>query len=94
MPINVTSGSTVTFTVEFFDSSNNLTVPSSATMSISYPPSSNSIATVTTVISMTPAGNFFTATWGTAVASLGLANYSVAAPGQTSPTTGVLRLIS
>ena len=94
MPINVTQGSTVEFTVEFFDSNNILTVPTSATMTVTYPPSSNNIATATAVIGMTPAGSFFTATWGSGVAALGLTFYSVSAPGQATATTGTLRVHS
>jgi hypothetical protein len=94
MPINVTTGSTVQFTVEFFDSTNALTVPSSATLTVTYPLSSNSIVTTIATIGMLPSGSFFTATWGTGVAALGITNYSISAPGQASPTTGSLRLIS
>ena len=94
MPINVTTGSTIQFTVEFFDSTNVLTVPSSATLTITYPPSSNSLTTVSCAIGMTPSGSFFTATWGSGVAALGLSSYSVAAPGQATPTTGTLRVLS
>ena len=94
MPINVTTGSTVQFTVEFFDSTNVLTVPTSATLTVTYPLSSNSIVTATATIGMTPSGSFFTATWGSAVAALGITNYSVSAPGQASATTGSLRVIS
>ena len=94
MPINVTTGSTVQFTVEFFDSTNVLTVPTSATLTVTYPLSSNSIVTTTATISMSPSGSFFTATWGSAVAALGITTYSISAPGQASATTGTLRLIS
>lgn len=94
MPVNVTQGSTVEFTVEFFDSNQILTVPTSATMTVTYPPSSNNIAIATAVIGMTPSGSFFTATWGSGVAALGLSSYSVSAPGQATPTTGTLRVHS
>ena len=94
MPINVTTGSTVQFTVEFFDSTNVLTVPTSATLTVTYPLSSNSIVTTTATIGMSPSGSFFTATWGSAVAALGITTYSISAPGQASATTGTLRLIS
>lgn len=94
MPINITTGSTVEFTVEFFSSANVLTVPTSATLSITYPLSSNSIVSNTVSIGMTPSGSFFTATWGSGVAALGITSYSVSAPGQASATTGTLRVIS
>lgn len=94
MPINVTIGSTVKFTVEFFDSNQILTVPTSATLTITYPISSDSLTIVSCAISMTPAGSFFTATWGSGAAALGLSSYSVSAPGQIAPTTGTLRILS
>jgi hypothetical protein len=94
MPINVTLGSTVQFTAEFFDSTDTLTVPTSATLSITYPYSSNSIVTNTVTIGMSQSGSFFTATWGTNVAALGITSYSISAPGQATATTGTLRLIS
>jgi acetyl-CoA carboxylase alpha subunit len=97
MPINVVTGSTVGFTVAFFSTTSGqavTVVPSSATLTITYPPSSNSIATVSVVIGMALSGSYFTATWGSAVAALGMTNYSVTAPGQASPTSGSLRIIS
>jgi hypothetical protein len=94
MPINASQGSTIGFTVEFFDTTGNLTVPTSATLTITYPPSSNSIVTQTATIGMSAAGNFFSATWGSGVAALGLTSYSISAPGQATPTTGILRLTS
>lgn len=94
MPINASLGSTIGFTVEFFDSANNLTVPSSATLTITYPLSSNSITTASCVVGMSAAGSFFTATWGSGVAALGITSYSISAPGQAAATTGELRLIT
>lgn len=96
MPINASLGDSIVFTVEFF-SSGVLTVPSSASLTITYPPSSNSITTVSCTIGMSAAGNFFTATWASSVAALGLSSYAASAPGITtnaSGTTGTLRLIS
>ena len=94
MPINVTLGSTVQFTVEFFDSNQILTVPTSATITVTYPLSSNSLTLASCAIGMTPVGSFFTATWGSGVAALGLSSYSVNAPGQATPTTGTLKVLS
>jgi hypothetical protein len=91
VPYNITGGSTVVFTVEFLDSSGNLTIPSSATLTMTY----TSIAgtTASSGIAMTQSGSFFTATWGSGQAAFGMANYSIAAPGQLTPTTGQLRLL-
>lgn len=95
MPINVTIGQSIVFTAVFFDTSEAVTVPSSATIIVNYPPSSNSLTTVSCAIDMTAAGSFFTATWASSVAALGLSSYSVSAPGQITPapgSTGTLRL--
>lgn len=94
MPINATLGSTIGFSVVFFDTTGAVTVPSSATLTVTYPPSSNSLTTLSCAIGMSPSGSFFTATWGSGVAALGISTVSVNAPGQASPTTGTLRLVS
>lgn len=94
MPINVTSGSTVGFSVVFFDTTGAITVPSSATLTVTYPPSSNSLTTTSCAIGMSPSGSFFIASWGSGVAALGISTVSVNAPGQASPTTQTLRLVS
>lgn len=94
MPINVTTGSTVEFTVVFFTSANAVTVPTSASITITYPLSTNGLTITSCSIAMTPNGSFFTATWGSAVSALGSVSYSVTGAGQASPTTGQLRVIS
>lgn len=97
MPINATIGQTIVFTAVFFDTSNAVTVPSSATITVTYPPSSNSLTTVSCAIDMTTAGSFFTASWSSSVAAGGLSSYSAAAPGQVTGApgaTGTLRLKS
>ena len=94
MPINATLGSTIGFSVVFFDTTGAVTVPSSATLTVTYPPSSNSLTTASCAIGMSPSGSFFTATWGSGVAALGISTVSVNAPGQASPTTQTLRLVS
>lgn len=97
MPINVVAGSTVGFTVAFFSTASGsavTVVPSSATITITYPLSSNSNTTTSTIIGMVLSGSYFTATWGSAVAGLGITSYSVSAPGQATATTGSLRIIS
>lgn len=95
MPHNAPLGQSITFTAMFFDSAAALTVPSSATLTVTYPPSSNSLTTVSCSIDMTAAGNFFTATWASSVAAAGLSSYAASAPGLvagSSGSTGTLRL--
>lgn len=96
MTINKRLGDTIAFTA-LFQSSGVLTVPSSATMTITYPPSSNSLTTSSCAIAMAASGNYFTATWASSVAAFGLSSYTASAPGLvagSSGSTGTLRLIS
>lgn len=93
MPINITQGDTVEFTAEFLDSSGNITIPTSATLSIVYTNTSGS--TASSSLGMAPSGSFFTVSWGSAVAGLGFANWSVSAPGLANnpAASGQLRII-
>jgi hypothetical protein len=96
MAHNAPLGQSITFTAMFFDSAAVLTVPSSATLTVTYPPSSNSLTTVSCDIAMTAVGDFFTATWASSVAALGLSSYAASAPGLvsgSSGSTGTLRII-
>lgn len=88
MPINVPSGRTVVFTAVFFDTSEAVTVPSSATLTVTYPLDQSGITLVSCAIAMTAAGDFFTATWSSSVAALGMSSYSAAAPGQVTAAPG------
>lgn len=94
MPFSASLGSTVQFTVVFFDANSVITIPTSATLTITYPPSSNNLTSVSCSIPMSPAGQYFTATWGSGVSYYGDANFSISGAGQATPTTGTLRLIS
>lgn len=93
MPININQGDTVEFTVEFLDSSGNLTVPTSGTLSVTYTNTAGS--TASSSIALTASGSFFTGNWGSSVASLGFADWSVSAPGLavTPAASGRLRII-
>ncbi len=92
MPFNVTQGSTVEFTVEFFNANGVLTVPSSATLTVTYTTTSGGSSSTT--VALTQSNSFFTGTWGSGVAALGLATVSITAPGQATPTTATLRILS
>lgn len=92
-PVNISQNNTARFVVEFFDSDGALTVPSSGTLTISYVDRS-SLTSTSTDISLTQTNSFFTGTWSSTGASLGLATWSVSAPGITSPAaTGQIRVI-
>lgn len=91
-PFNVTQGSTVEFTVEFFDSTGATTTPTSATLTMTYTTVAG--ATASLALAMSQSGSFFVTTWGSGVAKLGLATFSIAAPGQATATVGSLRLLN
>lgn len=97
MPHNAPQGQSITFTAMFFDASAVLTVPTSATLTVTYPMVSSPLTLTSCSIAMTAAGDFFTATWASSVAALGLSSYAASAPGLvsgSSGSTGTLRLIS
>lgn len=92
MVFNVRRFSTAEFTVEFLDASGVMTNPPTATLTVTYGSTSGVVGS--TAISMTPVGNIFVANWGAGNADLGLWSYSISAPGQVTPTTGNLRVLS
>lgn len=93
MPINITQGNTARFVAEFFDSAGSLTVPSSATLTITYIDRA-ALTSTSTSIGLTQTNSFFLGTWSSTGAALGLATWSVSAPGITSPAaTGEIRVI-
>ena len=93
MPTNIGQDNTARFVVEFFDSDGALTVPSSGTLTISYVDRA-ALTSTSTSISLTQTNSFFLGTWSSTGAALGLATWSVSAPGITSPAaTGQIRVI-
>lgn len=95
MPFNVKQGDTVAITATFFASSapQVVTVPTSATLTITYPLASASLTIVSCSIGMSLSGDFFTATWASSVAALGLTLLS-AAPASGTAVTDTLRVTS
>lgn len=89
MPFDVHRGAVVGFSIEFLDANGNLTLPSSASLSISYPALTGGTAVAT--VSLTR-GRVFTGTWDSTIADLGLATVSITGAGQATPTTTILRL--
>lgn len=91
-PINIQQGNSATFTVEFISSLSELTVPSSAYVTISYV--DLSAASVSETFDLTEDNSFFTGTWSSTSASLGLATWIAYASNSTaSQATGQLRII-
>lgn len=90
-PVNIRYGNSALFTAEFYDSNGNITVPVSATLSITYTNISN--ASQTDNVLMTPLNSFLTGTWSSTNASPGLAPWTITATGFTSAAQiGVLRI--
>lgn len=92
-PVNITQGNSAFFTAEFYDSGGALSVPSGATLSITYTNTGN--ASQTDSISMSLAGSFYTATWPSTSAALGLAPWTITATGNsTAAQLGIIRVIT
>lgn len=91
-PVNVTQGNSAQFVAEFLDSSGNITSPSSGTIRVVYTNTSN--ASQTDTVSLTLTGNFFTGTWSSTSAALGLATWSLySSTGTGAVQQGLLRVI-
>lgn len=91
-PVNIQQGNSAFFTAEFYDSSGNTTIPSGATLSITYINTSNASTTDNVALSQT--GSFFTGTWSSALASRGLASWTITATGNsTASQNGQIRVI-
>jgi hypothetical protein len=95
MTTNITQNNTAQFVAEFVDITGNITVPSGAVLSITYPLPTTGITLTTTNITMGLINSFFTATWFSSVSALGAATWAITASGGSSATiTGDLRIIT
>ncbi len=91
-PVNITFGNSANFVAEFLDSDGNITAPSSGTITVAYTNASN--ASQTDTVSLTATGSFFTGTWSSTSASIGLATWSLySSTGTTAVQTGIIRVI-
>jgi len=91
-PVNIETGNSATFTVEFLSSAGSLTVPSTCNFTVTYTNTSNS--TQTDTVSMTLSNSFWSGTWSSTSAALGLAVWSVTATGSTiAQATGQIRVL-
>lgn len=93
MPFNVPSGRQVQIALTFF-SSGQITVPTSATVIVTYPPSSNSLVLVSCSLPMSATGSYFVTTWASSVAALGLSSATGVAPGIASADPQTFRITS
>lgn len=91
-PINIQQGNSANFTVEFFDSLGSLSVPPSASMSVTYTNTSN--ANQVDSVTLSPNGSFFTGTWSSTSAALGIATWiALTSLSTVQLATGQLRII-
>lgn len=92
-PTNIQKNNSAFFTAEFIDSFGNITIPAGgATLTITYTNINN--ASQTDAFIMTSINSFFTATWSSTSASLGLADWSIVATGFSSlAQIGQIRVI-
>ena len=91
-PINIEKGNTAYFSIEFLSSVGELTTPSSANMTVAYTNTSN--ASVTDTVSLTLSNSFFSGSWSSTSAALGLATWQATMAGSTVvQATGQLRIL-
>jgi len=91
-PTNITGGNSAFFTAEFFDSNGNLTIPSGATLQITYTNISN--VSQTDTVTLTARNSYFVGTWSSTSASYSIADWAIFATGNsTAAQVGKLRII-
>lgn len=91
-PINIEVGNSAYFTIEFISSVGELIVPSSANLTVTYVNTSN--VGVTDTVSLSETNSFFSGTWSSTSAALGLATWQATMAGSTVvQATGQLRIL-
>lgn len=91
-PVNIEQGNSANFVIEYLSSTGELTVPASGDLTISYTDITN--ASASEVISLTESNSFFTGTWSSTSAALGLATWVVTSEGSTeTQATGQIRVL-
>lgn len=91
-PFNIQQGNSAEFTVEFLDIQGIATTPSSAYMTVSYVNTSG--IGINETVTLTVSNTFFTGTWSSTSAALGLATWTAicnSSVGQVA--TGQIRVI-
>lgn len=91
-PFNIEQGNTASFVVEFLDASGFTSIPSSASLTVSYTNLAFSSQIDTVALNIT--NSFFLGTWSSTSASLGLATWSAIGNSSVTPQAqGQLRII-
>ena len=90
-PINIEQGNSAVFTLEFQSSTGDIITPSTAALTVAYTNLSN--ATQIDSVSLTVVDSFWTGTWSSTSAKLGLATWNATSGGSTATGNGQLRVI-
>jgi hypothetical protein len=91
-PINIAQGASAAFVIEFLDAYGNLTVPSSGNLTVTYTNASN--ASQTDTVMLTLSNSFYTGTWSSTSAAIGVASWTVTSAGSTTTQqAGTLRVV-
>ncbi len=90
-PFNIEQGNSVNFAVEFLDINGNLSIPASPGMTVTY--INNSASTQIDSVSLSLSGSFYTGTWSSTSAALGLAKWLTTAPSSIQVSNGQIRVI-
>jgi hypothetical protein len=90
-PFNIEQGNSANFVIEFFDINGILSIPSAPAMTVTYV--NTSAATQVDTVALSQNGSFYTGTWSSTSASLGLATWLTTAPSSVQVATGQLRII-
>ena len=91
MTTNVKYGNSCQFVAEFVDANNQITIPLSATLNLSYP---TGLTYTSCSIGMTQSQSFFTATWLSCVSDLGAAFWNITSFASTVNVQGDLRIMA
>jgi hypothetical protein len=91
-PVNISQNNSAQFVVEYLDSNGNLTVPSSGYITVTY--TNTLAATQADAVSLSQVNSFFTGTWSSTSAALGIATWVLSVTGSTNiEQEGTIRVI-
>jgi hypothetical protein len=91
-PVPIQQGNSAEFVVEYFDTNNVLTNPSSGNLYITYTNTGNT--TTTDTVGLSAVGSFYTGVWSSATAALGVATWIVISATSTATLqSGLIRVV-
>ena len=90
-PFNIEQGNSANFVIEFFDINGVLSIPVLPGLTITY--INNTASTQIDTVTLSQNGSFYTGTWSSTSAALGLATWLTTAPSSVQISTGQLRIL-